>query len=188
MPTLEQVKKHYDKLTARERFALMVAAGARGDRAARRELADAAPTVSFIFPHVKGLSEGFETLTHHHIMQQLGTAGNFFMLLHLSEGQENEPITGESGQVYTAGDALTLTARRFMEGLTAYRAVCQEYDIDPDAMRAIYQQYEQLTAFAELVISQGFDVAELADIESTKEAYRKLIETSRERWAETLAR
>ena len=47
MTTIDQIKKHYDKLTAPERFALMIKAGARGDQDERRALYDSAPKVAF---------------------------------------------------------------------------------------------------------------------------------------------
>jgi hypothetical protein len=189
MATIDQVRKQYDKLTPPERFALMVAAGARGDKSERSALAGGAPTVTFEFPNVIGLSQGFEALTVHHAIQQLGTAGALFQLIYLGTG--DEPIQGESGETYNQGDVITLTARRFMEGREAFNAVCEEYKIDPEVMRGLYLSgYEMTLAFAELVIKSAFALSpvELESLEGTKQAYRQLIETNREHWAEAQAR
>jgi hypothetical protein len=192
MATIDQIKKHYDKLTARERFVLVVAADARGDQAERAALLASAPKVTFRFPHIKGISDGFDILTEYHIMQQLGTAGSFWMLIYLTEGDEypRRLETIEAEEIPTGETALTLTARRFLEGLEGYRAICAEYGIDPQTIEGLYNQYPELTAFTEIIIRRGLEMSEieLTDLEATKAAYRTMIETQRERWAETKAR
>ena len=88
MTNIDQIKKHYGKLTAPERFALLIAAAVREDAGEERALVDSAPTVSWEFPHTVGLTFGFRDLTQHHVIQQLGTAGTFFMLMYLWQDEE----------------------------------------------------------------------------------------------------
>lgn len=188
MATIDQLKKHYDKLTARERFALMVSAGARGDKAERDALADSAPTVTFEFPNVQGLSEGFDFLTSWHLIQQLGTAGTFYMLIGMGG---NKAMTID-GKEYTPAEAILLAARRFLEGMEAWKVICKEYNIDGDTLIGLYPGYEMLLAMTELAIrsfeeAQGGKI-ELKDLAVTIEFYRHAIEIERERWAETKAR
>lgn len=188
---LQQIEKHYDKLTARERFALMMAAQARGDQGTQIALGSSAPTVTFEFSHCKGLADGFEDLTRYHAMQQLGTAGTFFMLVYLQSDDGTNQFTATiNGEEVTTESAITLCARRYLEGLEAYHAVCQEYDIDPEYLEENYLRYPELLAFTELIVRRGFDLSktELTDLEATKQSYRKVIDQARERWAEARAR
>jgi len=186
MATIDQIKKEYNKLTAPERFALMVAAGARGDQAERQALYNSAPKVTFEFPHVKGLADGFENLTTWHLIQQLGAAATFFMLIHWEDDDIDKPIIDG----HTLGDAIRLSMRRFLEGYEAYRAVCHECNIDPETLTGLYPNYDSVIGMATLVIRamDNENPIELPDLESTKEAYRELIKHAREEWAETRAR
>jgi hypothetical protein len=192
MATIDQVKKHYDKLTAPERFALWTSAGARDDQAERRALLDSAPKVLFEFPHIKGLADGFADLTSYHLIQQLGTAGAFWMLIYLTDGEEypQRLETIEAEEIPTGETALTLTARRFLEGQEAYKAICAEYGIDPEALENLYNPNPAWTAFTEIIIRRGLEMSEteLTDLEATKAAYRTVIETKRAEWSETKAR
>ena len=187
---MDQIKKHYDKLTAGERFALMVSASLRNDTNEENALVNSAPKVNWEFPHTVGLSYGFRRLVKHHIAQQLGTAGTFWMLIYMSENDKAGPHLEEIEAEETPDERmLSLTARRFMEGREGFNAVCREYKIDPDAMRDNYNQYPELTAMTEIIIRRGFDLKEieLTDLENTKAAYRELIEESREYWQEKKA-
>ena len=195
MATIESLKKHYDKLTARERYALMVSAGARGDKAERQALASSAPKVNFEFPNTQGLAEGFDFLTSWHVIQQLGNAGTFWLLMTLETEAEEaaEKVATLEGKLYPYFDAQTLAARRFMEGLEAFKTVCREYGIDSQVMMGLYPGYEMLLAFTESVIKSFYDkysveLSELKDIEATKQAYRSAIEHEREAWAEARAK
>jgi len=190
MATIDQVKKHYDKLTAKERYALMVAARARGDMAERELLIQTAPKILFEYPHCKGLADGFEDLTNWHIMQQLGTAGFFWMLIYLNETSEGEIEAREREEIPTEETILTFTARRFLEGQEAYKAICQEYGLDPEVIQDSYNCFPELTAFTEIIMRKGFELSEteLTGLEETKADYREVIEHSRELGAESKAK
>jgi hypothetical protein len=183
MTTIDQIQKHYDKLTAPERFALMIKAGARGDQAERRALADSAPKVAFEFPNVKGLSEGFEFLTTWHIIQQLGAIVTFYFML-LIDDDGGEVVDG-----HTLADVIQLCQRRFLEEAEAYRAVCKEYNVDPETLTGLYPSRLDIET-AELIILAGTkdNPIELTDLQPTIEAYREAIERARVEWAEARAR
>jgi hypothetical protein len=194
MTTIDQLKKHYNKLTAPERFALMVSAGARGDKSERKALSDSAPKVNFEFPNTQGLAEGFDFLTAWHVIQQLGSAGTFWLLNTMAtDAEDGEAVTTLEGKQYVYGEAISLAARRFIEGMEAFKAVCQEYNIDPEILTGLYSGYEMLLAYTELVIKSFYDensvdANELKDLEETKQAYRSAIEHEREAWAEARAK
>lgn len=190
MATIEQVKKHYNKLTAPERFALLIRAAIREDKADENALINSAPTVSWEFPHTIGLTLGFRQLVKNHLIHQLGMAGNFFMLTYFSNEDMDRVLDTIEGQEITGETALTLTARRFLEGLEAFNAVCQEYNVDPAAMTEIYNPFPMLTGMTEAIVRRGLEMSEtdLTDLEKTKAEYRGVIEASREHWAEAKAR
>jgi hypothetical protein len=192
MATIESLKKHYDKLTAPERFALMIRAAIREDKAEESALEASAPKVNFEFPHTVGLSYGFRQLVKNHLIQQLGAAGSFFMLIYLSEDSRiDKHIEAiEAEEIPTAETAITLVARRFLEGLEAFRAICQEYKIDPEAMNETYNPCPLLTVMVETIARRGLEMSdtELTDLEAKKAEYRAVIEESRQHWAEARAK
>jgi hypothetical protein len=192
MATLDQLKKHYSKLTAPERFALMIAAAIREDKAEEDALEASAPKVNFEFPHTVGLSYGFRQLVKNHLINVLGWAGSFFMLMYMSEDANaaRRLSTIEAEEISTGETAITLTARRFLEGMEAFKAICGEYNIDPAAMEEIYNPFPMLLVMTEIITREAFKMSgtELTDLEKIKTEYRGVIEGSREHWAENKAR
>jgi hypothetical protein len=69
--------RHYDKLTAHERFALILAAAARGDEAERARLLDSAPRSAYRLPHHWGVTESFLLLSKLHFMKLLELAADY---------------------------------------------------------------------------------------------------------------
>lgn len=194
MSTIDQVKKLYTELTAPERFALIYAADMRGDHAEADALVAAAPKVTIEYPHTLGITRGFLDLADHHAIQQLGAACTFWVLGSFDDDDPNKnAVTVDTDNGVIEVNAITariLAARRFIEGLEAFRAVCAEYKIDPEPMRERSGYIEVLT-MTEFTIRQIFDFypPELtAGIEETKKAYREFIENSRARCYEARAR
>ena len=187
---LNTIQKNYGKLTARERYPLIVRAALRDDEADRRALLDSAPRVSFSFPNTIGLAEGFSNLIHFYIIEQLGTAATLFMLMGLDD-DEHKFNTTAHGIPVTMGDALELCARRFMEGVEAWQVICKEYNLDP-ALVGEYCQREQVLSFAELTIrawyGEDYSTALLTDLESTIAEFREVIERARASWSEAQAK
>jgi hypothetical protein len=192
MATIDQVKKQYGKLTARERFALMIAAAVREDKAEESALVDSAPKVNWEFPHTIGLTFGFRQLVRCHLIDALGWAGSFFMLMYMSEDATAARRLSaiEAEEIPTGETVITLTARRFLEGMEAFKAICGEYNIDPAVMEEIYNPFPMLLVMTEIITREAFKMSgtELTDLEKIKTEYRGVIEGSREHWAENKAR
>lgn len=68
----------YDRLTADERFALLLAAAARGDEAERDRLVDAAPRVAVRVPDTFPRSMAFREVMDQHRMERLSVAALLF--------------------------------------------------------------------------------------------------------------
>ena len=187
---LNTLQKHYDKLTARERYPLIVRAVLRDDEADRRALMDTAPKVRFTFPHTIGLAEGFTKLIHFYISEQLGRAALIFMLIGFDDDRHQFKTTAH-GEPITLGDAIELSARRFMEGLEAWQVICKEYNLDP-ALISEYCQHEHVLNFAEITIrawyGEDYSTALLTGLESTIAGFREVIERERVSWSEAQAK
>jgi hypothetical protein len=179
MATIDQIKRHYDRLSSRERFALMIAAGTRGDNAERMLLSDTAPKIAFSFLHTMPLADAFDSLTSFHMIQQLGTASSFWMLLRWAEVDQDEPVY----EGHSIGDAIELAGRRFLEGRDAFRSVCKEWDVDPETMQGMYGDYDHVLAITEFVLrAVDEDGPILTDLEKTIDAYKSLITRELEKW------
>src|SRR6516165_10141249 len=68
----------YDRLTPRERLALIVAATARGDEADRARLVASGPTSLFRVPDYYGLAEGLRSLAVLHVARMLDLAARYW--------------------------------------------------------------------------------------------------------------
>lgn len=78
---INTIRKNYDKLNPKERFAALTAAVIRIDEQERKALLQSAPRKVFSFPNTYGLSEAFNFLSMWHVMNQLGYAASFYWLL-----------------------------------------------------------------------------------------------------------
>src|SRR5690242_12981824 len=84
MPTIDSLKKQYDKLTTRERFALLMTARDRDDANEISALIKSAPRKSWSMLTTYGLSEGFDFAGMWYMMEQLGyIAALYFMFENL---------------------------------------------------------------------------------------------------------
>lgn len=187
---MNTIQKHYDKLTARERFALIVQAAARDDIRDEDALVDSAPKINFEFPHTHGLTMGFRQLVKMHMIQQLGRSATFFMLVGFNDDEHVFKTTNQ-GEPVMIGDAIELTAMRFMEGLEAFAVICKEYNVDSEVMQAGYG-FDHVLQFAEISIrawyGEDYSTALLTDLENTIAEHRSVIEDARKRWAEAQAK
>ena len=73
-----RLAKLYDRLTAAERFALLLAAAARGDEAERDRLVDAAPRVAVRVPDTFSRAMAFREVMDQHRMERLSIAALLF--------------------------------------------------------------------------------------------------------------
>ncbi len=136
MTTLDQIKKQYNKLTQRERFALMVKAQARGNDIEYRELIRSAPRKHWSMPDTNGLSEGFHFLTMFHVMAMLNNIAVFYFLVMAWDDDQKEIMI--EGKAYTIADVYMFQHRNMIGDRDAFRAVCQEYNLDPDELLKDY--------------------------------------------------
>jgi len=111
------IRKHYHKLTARERVAAMIAARLRDDESEMQALADSAP---------REVRESFRgaQLLHRFITLAMGVALDQFQqaadTLFLSVAEES--------------DAVGIAAYLFLARAEAWRTLCKEYGIDGAAL------------------------------------------------------
>jgi hypothetical protein len=135
-------------------------------------------------PDTWGISQGFYSLTDYHLIQQLGTAGSIWLFSYWREDGEQEYTDPETGQSYTITDAHKLAVRHFLEGAEAFRAICQEYKIDPAAFSGMYELYDMLLMFTEAIARRLCELQdiELTGLEETKQAYRMIVEKSIKDW------
>jgi hypothetical protein len=184
MATLDQVKKQYDRLTSRERFALIVAAAARDDKADRTALIDSAPRRRWSVPHTWGISQGFIALTDYHLINQLGAAATIWLMSYWGEDGDQEFTDPATGERYSITEAHALAVRRFVENADAFKAVCEEYKVDPGAFNGMYPLYDMMLVFTEIAarkFAEGLGM-EFPELEETKKAYRLIVEKHIKDW------
>lgn len=167
------IHKQYDKLTANERFALLVAAGVRGDHNEREVLLQSSPIKTWRVPAVRGLGEAFSFLTSWHVMSQLGHAAKFYRLLamHDEDGVSN---------FFNVGMA---ELKHIITGAMAWRAICEEYGVD-------YEKILEGLPFIEIMILTEIHAMriydnkpfELSELHETIDELREVIETKRKDW------
>ncbi len=131
---LNNVTKHYDKLTINERFALMNAANYRGDHADRDALARTAPRKVWNIANTTGLFDAFDMAASWHIMHMLLNQANYYFLLSVVDDDliravdvtniiDRAPVDISETMQQLLTDTVTTCA--------AWRVVCGEYGVDP---------------------------------------------------------
>jgi hypothetical protein len=121
------ITKHYDKLTTRERFALLHSAIKRGDDTELDALQRSAPRKSWSIPTTRGLVDAFQFLSTFHIMCMQENNTLYTLLLGMDEDIKKINIGGRPWI-----ELLDLLQARTLSRDAAWRAVCGEYGIDPD--------------------------------------------------------
>jgi hypothetical protein len=174
------LRKNYDKLGNRERFAAIVAADLRNDNQERTALMQSAPRKQWSIPTVRGLSEAFDFLAMWHVMYQLGCAASLYLLLTMDEEPVNSLLEGEN---INFQDALLLVQRRILESREAWRAICNEYGVDPEGMLSGLP-YLEMIEMVELVVRTANQLKpfELTDLQENINGYRETIEHKRKEW------
>jgi hypothetical protein len=178
---INTLRKNYDKLNPKERFAALHAAALREDEQERKALLQSAPRKHWSLPDTHGLSDAFEWLSTWHVMNQLGYAAGLFWLMQMDDLGEEDVHIGE--QTVNFGDAFSLLQRRILEGWEAWRAICKEYGIDPDAILEGLPHVETME-MTELIMRAASHASpiELTDLQATINGYRRAIETKRKQW------
>ncbi|MCZ2127423.1 MAG: site-specific integrase [Anaerolineales bacterium] len=121
----KNLQKHYGKLTAKERYAAMIAANLRDDVQECAALITSAPRKTWSVSTLCGLAEAFEMAERWHQMNQLGyAAALYFLIAH----------DGESDGEHA--DAKLTILRKILTEREIWRRVCGEYGLDADALLA----------------------------------------------------
>jgi len=115
--------RHYDTLTAWERLPLLLAALNRGDDAEAERLASSAPTRPALVPHHCGLWEGLGLLSVAHQMLQLERV---YCLVSATALLAAGEVEGEG--------RLRMSAFQFVVEADAWKLLCAELGIDPEAI------------------------------------------------------
>jgi hypothetical protein len=172
---INAIQKHYDKLTIKERFAALVAAGMRGDDQERDALLRSAPRKVFSFPNTYGLSDTFEFLSMWHVLNQLGYVASFYCLLGMGDDEREEIFDGAlAGLLF------------FLTNCEAWRAICKEYGVDPEKILEGLP-FAEIMTMTELVALRVYDALynaplELPELQETIDGLRAVIETKRKDW------
>jgi len=133
--------RQYDKLTAQERLALLLAAEARGDRHEFNRLMETAPRKNYSVPHHAPLLDTFLDLSKLHFMQLLDTAACYFDAFEQpgrKRGRGADPLEG--------WDMVLLLGYLFRTYLEGWRQFCAELNIDPEFMWNSWPGYETIKA------------------------------------------
>jgi hypothetical protein len=186
MATIDQLKKHYDKLTARERFALIMGAYARMDEPTIDELLASAPRKIFSMPHTRGLTDGFQFAAMYHMIDQLGWAASMYWFMQASEGEKSGKVITIGSVTYDLDDVLTNVFKRMLSNAEAWREMCQEYKIDPEGVLQHYPHAPMLEMI-ELIVNgaavlMGEGGIDPREKDETLKTYRMVIEHHAAGW------
>jgi hypothetical protein len=141
--------KHYDQLTARERLPLILAASARADAVERQRLLDSAPRVRFEAPHHFRLADALFEAAHFHLITLLDLAATYWQWWglwgwHCLRDETEKDNSGGRGK-RAAAAARTKEARiynltryhafLFVTHVDGWKQFCAELSIDAAALR-----------------------------------------------------
>lgn len=125
------LQRQYDKLTPRERVALILEAAKRGDASERDALQRTAPTRSYQIGHHHGTLEALQLVAHAHLIFQLDRALSVAMLGFIAE-DTNANDAMKPSLPTRAYRAACIGAYAFCVQADAWRAFCAELGIDPE--------------------------------------------------------
>lgn len=150
----QRLAKHYDQLTPRERFSLLVAAGTRGDWVEHRRLMQSAPTGLFRVRSHSGYLDAFHEVAADYLIHQLDVAllwwKGWIMFLDDSEPSD------------TFARGLRLLAYLFVIRRQAWQRLCEEYQIDGSAVLAGYRAFEATEELADDISQMACTAEEAA--------------------------
>ena len=126
----KRLVKHYEHLTPRERFSLIVAAGIRSDEGERDHLVRSAPKQTFSVPNHRGYAEGFAEVGNVYITWQLETGiWKWRALLVIESGRKAKTRQTNSLEMFT---------NRFLVWQKAWSLLCEEYGVDGDGVLSVH--------------------------------------------------
>jgi hypothetical protein len=123
---------HYETLTPRERYPLMVAARDRGDAVEAERLEREAPFGTFSVPNYRGMAEGMADISLLHLIELLDMAAKFWqvnaLLESIASGREKVQKAMKDGLRKCRG----LWGYLYGVETEAWRRFCTELHLDPD--------------------------------------------------------
>ncbi len=141
------VARLYDRLTARERLPLIMAASARHDEPERQRLVQSAPQVHRRVPDHYGLSHALREVSDHHFMELLDLAARYFQAMGvLSQHKANDD----------ALDYVLLLGFEFQTLRAGWRQFCAEQGIPAEALWEPLPGYDTLRSAEELARTIAF--------------------------------
>lgn len=183
---IKDLQKHYDKLTIKERFALLVAAGARGDDQDREALLRSAPRKTWSMPNTYGLSDAFVFASMWHVMYLLSCETSFYFLMTIADDTDMDNMSIKiEGEKFSFMDALEKVQHDILRTCEAWRAVCSEYGIDGEKLTEHLPGGNMLGMLESMMkrYAADMDIEITADeLEEAKADLRAVIETARKQW------
>jgi hypothetical protein len=137
--------RHYDRLTARERLALLVAASARADAVERGRLLESAPPVHLKAPHHYRLAEALLDAANYHLLTVLDLAVKYrewwgLWGWHELRDATDKRGTGKGGRAAARAEGARLNALAryhaylLVTHVDAWARFCADWAIDPEAL------------------------------------------------------
>lgn len=115
------IHKHFDKLTPRERAALVVNAFGRDDRVEINRLIDAAPRITLDAPDFGRTMMRLADAIRWHAQAQTANAANMFLVMHFEESERYPDVDG----------AVMVMAFNIITRADSWRLFCAELGLDP---------------------------------------------------------
>jgi hypothetical protein len=141
----ESLAKLYDRLTPFERVPLIAAAASRGDEVERDRLVRSAPRTRYRLPDYHGLADALTDLSLIHATEVL-QLGLFQQRLWGAVDDWEEFVLGEADQARTdrVRGMARVTAYLVCVQIDAWRLLCADLQMDPEAMLKDLRCYESM--------------------------------------------
>lgn len=133
------LQRQYDKLTPRERVALILEAAKRGDASERAALQRSAPRLTYRVGNHHGTLEALQFVAHTHLIFQLDRALSVALLAHVAADED------------VAWRAACIAAYVFCAQADAFRAFCAELGIAPELAFFGFDNARQSLEFSERI-------------------------------------
>jgi hypothetical protein len=148
----------YDRLTPLERLPLVIAAGARGDKAEQKRLSGSAPKARFEVPDYYGLAQALRRAADFHLLTLLDLAANFWQWwgLWMLGGLPDQGTAGvkkgqgakakaEKAQAARTGGITRYYASRFVNHVDGWKQFCLELHLDPEVQLNFMPGWDTIT-------------------------------------------
>jgi hypothetical protein len=158
---LEQLARHYDKLTPQERIPLIVAAAARDDEVEQARLAGSARRADYRVPDYWPFARGLFDLVQFYLLKQMDLAAAYWRtvaVLQRAAGACDGPSPAASREELLRD--LRFAAYRSLVLAEAWHIFCAEWQLDPKALPILLPGYENLELLLKLAEPIAFTTEE----------------------------